>query len=89
MEPIRVRVSRIMDFGTIVSIIGVDLESNKPVVVHVDHRPFQTIWDTWKAANFPQPIEFDADCLTLNLDIDIDLDADTDDSGPAALPPAA
>ena len=50
MEPIRIRVTRIIDFGTIVSIVGVDLESNAPVMVHVDHLPFQVIWDTWKAA---------------------------------------
>jgi len=72
MEPVRIRVTRIMDFGTIVSIIGTDIESNQPVVVHVDHRPFQAIRDTWKAMNFPQPVEFDADCLTLNLDVELD-----------------
>jgi hypothetical protein len=31
MEPIRIRVTRIIDFGTIISIVGVDLESNAPV----------------------------------------------------------
>ena len=72
MEPIRIRVSRIMDFGTIVSIIGTDLSSNKPVMVHVDHRPFQAIWDTWKHANFPQPVAFDAERMTLNLEVDLD-----------------
>ena len=72
MEPIRIRVTRIMDFGTIVSIVGTDAVSNKPIMVHVDHRPFQAIWDTWKAANFPQPIAFDAERLTLNLDVELD-----------------
>jgi hypothetical protein len=72
MEPIRIRVTRIIDFGTIVSIVGIDLESNAPVMVHVDHRPFQTIRDTWKAANFPQPITFDAENLTLNLGLEPD-----------------
>ena len=72
MEPIRIRVTRIMDFGTIVSIVGTDIVSNKPIMVHVDHRPFQAIWDTWKAANFPQPIAFDAERLTLNLDVELD-----------------
>jgi hypothetical protein len=76
MEPIRIRVTRIMDFGTIVSIVGTDMVSNKPVMVHVDHRPFQAIWDTWKAANFPQPIAFDAERLTLNLDVELDEFAD-------------
>jgi hypothetical protein len=77
MEPIRIRVTRIIDFGTIVSIVGTDVSSSKPIMVHVDHRPFQAIWDTWKAANFPQPIEFDAERLTLNLDVELD-DADFD-----------
>lgn len=72
MEPIRIRVTRIMDFGTIVSIVGTDIVSNKPIMVHVDHRPFQAIWDTWKSANFPQPISFDAERLTLNLDVELD-----------------
>jgi hypothetical protein len=72
MEPIRIRVTRIMDFGTIVSIVGTDIVSNKPIMVHVDHRPFQAIWDTWKAANFPQPIAFDAERLTLNLDVELE-----------------
>jgi hypothetical protein len=76
MEPIRIRVTRIMDFGTIVSIVGTDIVSNKPIMVHVDHRPFQAIWDTWKAANFPQPIAFDAERLTLNLDVELDEFAD-------------
>ena len=77
MEPIRIRVSRIIDFGTIVSIVGTDTSSQKPVVVHVDHRPFQSIWETWRAAGFEQPISFDAERLTLNLDLDPD-DADID-----------
>jgi hypothetical protein len=77
MEPVRIRVNRILDFGTIVSIVGVDTDSNEPVVVHVDHRPFQAIWDAWKAANFPQPITFDADNLTLNLGLDPDEEPET------------
>jgi hypothetical protein len=83
MEPIRIRVTRIIDFGTIVSIVGTDLDSNKPIMVHVDHRPFQSIWDTWKAANFPQPIAFDAERLTLNLEVETD-ETDDMDSGVAA-----
>ena len=78
MEPIRIRVSRIIDFGTIVSIVGVDLTSSRSVVVHVDHRPFQSIWETWQAAGFSQPITFDAERLTLNLDMNPD-DSGEDD----------
>ena len=76
MEPIRIRVTRIMDFGSIVSIIGTDMQSNKPIMVHVDHRPFEAIWNTWKSANFPQPIAFDAEHLTLDLAIEPDDDGD-------------
>ena len=83
MEPIRIRVTRIIDFGTIVSIVGTDVDSKKPIMVHVDHRPFQSIWDTWKAANFPQPIAFDAERLTLNLEVETD-ETDDLDSGFAA-----
>jgi len=74
MDPIRIRVTRIMDFGTIVSIVGVDAVSGKPIVVHVDHRPFQAILGGWKATGFSQPIAFDADRLTLNLNLDADDD---------------
>jgi len=43
MEPVRVRVSRIIDFGRTVSIVGIDLTSNEPVTIHVDHRPFDVV----------------------------------------------
>jgi hypothetical protein len=40
MQPMRMRVDRVIDFGTIVSLVGIDLETARPVTVHVDHRPF-------------------------------------------------
>ena len=76
MSPIKVRVTKIMDFGTVVSIIGVDTESQRSVVIHVDHRPFQAIWNAWRKEGFPQPVAFDAHKLTLNLAIDPDLPTD-------------
>ena len=86
MDPIRIRVSRIIDFGTIVSIVGDDITSKRPVTIHVDHRPFQSFWETWKSAGQPQPIEFDADRLTLNLDLEPDEEVSPDEThdGPAA-----
>lgn len=77
MQPIRIRVSRIIDHGTVVSIVGTDSESNELVVVHVDHRPFQVIWDAWRAEGFPQPVTFDAERLTLNLGIEPDEEPET------------
>jgi hypothetical protein len=74
MVPVRIRVTRIMDFGTIVSIVGLDLETNQTVMVHIDHRPFAQIWQDWKALGFPQPITFDAERLTIKLDPELDDD---------------
>ena len=82
MNAIRVRVTRIIDFGAIVSVVGIDLASNQPVMVHVDHRPFQMIWNTWKAANFPEPLQFDAERLTLNVEMDTD-ESGEDEASPA------
>jgi hypothetical protein len=69
MKPLRIRIDRIADFGTIVSLIGVDTETTRPVTVHVDHRPFASFWEAWREADFPQPIEYDADRLLLHLDM--------------------
>ena len=69
MRPMWVRIDRIVDFGTIVSLIGTDLDSAKPVTIHVDHRPFTTFWEAWREAGFPQPIEYAADRLLLSLDM--------------------
>jgi hypothetical protein len=73
MEPVRVRVTRILDFGSIVSIVGID-QDGKSVAIHVDHRPFQAILDGWKAVGVRQPIAFDAEHLTLDLNIGVDGD---------------
>ena len=76
MKPLRIRISRIIDHGTIVSLVGVDSETDKPVTVHVDHRPFASFWEAWREAGFPQPIEYAADRLLLHLDMLPDGDAD-------------
>jgi hypothetical protein len=69
MQPLRIRVERVVDFGTIVSLVGVDTETQQRVTVHVDHRPFEAFWQAWREAGFPQPIEYDAERLTLRLDM--------------------
>ena len=40
MQPLRIRIDRIIDFGTVVSLVGVDTKTAMPVTIHVDHRPF-------------------------------------------------
>lgn len=78
MDPIRIRVARVIDFGKVVSVLGVDLETDKIVVVHIDHRPLDVILDSWKAPDFAQPLSFDADQLTLSLNM---APAEGDDGG--------
>jgi hypothetical protein len=76
MKPLRIRIDRIVDFGTIVSLIGVDTAADQPVTIHVDHRPFASFWEAWREAGFPQPIEYAADQLMLYLEMLPDEDAD-------------
>jgi hypothetical protein len=76
MKPLRIGINRIVDFGTVVSLVGIDTETAMPVTIHVDHRPFAAFWQAWWEAGFPQPIEYEADRLLLHLDMMPDDDAD-------------
>ena len=69
MKPFRIRVNRLIDFGAIVTLIGVDAEASKPVTVHVDYRPFDVVWAAWRDIGSKQPIEYAADGLTLSLGV--------------------
>ncbi len=69
MQPLRIRIDRIVDFGTVVSLVGVDTSTDLPVTIHVDHRPFAAFWQAWWEAGLPQPVEYDADRLMLRLDM--------------------
>jgi hypothetical protein len=72
MKPSRIRVDRVIDFGTIVSLIGIDAETGKPVTVHVDYRPFDVVWVAWQDVGSKQPIEYAANGLTLDLGLPAD-----------------
>jgi hypothetical protein len=76
MQPLRIRIDRIVDFGTVVSLVGIDTETAKPVIIHVDHRPFAAFWQAWYEAGFPQPVEYEADRPMLHLDMLTADDAD-------------
>jgi hypothetical protein len=67
MQPLRIRVDRIVDFGTVVSLVGIDTETTEPVAIHIDHRPFACFWQAWHDAGLPQPVEYEADRLLLRL----------------------
>ena len=69
MKPFRIRVNRLIDFGAIVTLIGVDAEASKPVTIHVDYRPFDVVWAAWGDVGSKQPIEYAADGLTLTLGV--------------------
>jgi hypothetical protein len=72
MKPFRIRVNRLIDFGAIVTLIGVDAESTKPVTIHVDYRPFDVVWAAWQDIGSKQPIEYAAEGLTLALGVAAD-----------------
>ena len=69
MQPLSIRLNRIVDFGVVVSLVGIDIGTNMPVSIHVDHRPFpivrKALWD----AGLPPPIEYAARRLLLHLDM--------------------
>src|SRR5260370_2980270 len=77
MQPLRIRIDRIVDFGTVVSLVGVDTETAMAVTIHVDHRPFASFWEAWRDAGLPQPIEYATDRLMLHLDMLPTADAET------------
>jgi hypothetical protein len=72
MKPFRIRVDRVIDFGAIMSLIGIDAETGRPVTVHVDHRPFDVVWAAWQDVGSKQPIEYAAYGLTLDLGLPAD-----------------
>ena len=55
MQPLRIRIDRVVDFGTVVSLAGVDTETARLVTIHVDHRPFAVFWKAWNDAGLPLP----------------------------------
>jgi hypothetical protein len=69
MQSLRLRIDRIVDFGTVVSLVGIDTETTEAVTVHVDQRPFAAFWATWREMGSPPPVEYTAERLILQLDM--------------------
>jgi len=69
MKPACIEIHRIADFVRIVSLIGVDIDVDQPITIHVDHRSFAAFWEAWCEADFPQPSEYVANRLTIHLEV--------------------
>ena len=69
MQPLSIRIDRIVDFGTVVSLVGFDTKAAMPVTIHIDYRPFSSFSEAWREGGLPQPIEYAADRLMLRLDM--------------------
>ena len=67
MYAVRMHVDRVIDFGTIVTLVGIDLETEKPVSIHVDLRPLAELDQATLDAGLQRPIMYDACGCTLTL----------------------
>lgn len=76
MKPLRIRIDRIVDFGKVVCLVGIDTATLMAVTIHVDHRPFAAVRKALREAGLPRPIEYEASRLLLHLDLVPDQDAD-------------
>ena len=70
MDPLQLSVHRIVDFGTVFSLVGSDIE------IQVDHRPFAAFCRAWQDAGFPQPLTCEESGCTLSLDRASELDGE-------------
>ena len=69
MQPLRVRITRIIDCGTIVSLLGTDTETDRPVAIHVDHRSLPEQARAYRNTDPRQRIEYAAEGLLLHLNM--------------------
>jgi hypothetical protein len=72
MDSIRIRLKRVIDFGPVVSLSGVDVATEQPMTVHIDCRPSPSMIVTWPAGRRTKPVTFDAENLVLSIDLGVD-----------------
>jgi hypothetical protein len=77
MHAMRIRVDRVVDFGTSVSLIGIESDTEQPIAVHLDYMPIAACSLAQHEAESLLPIEYDARGLTLTLDFTSELEAET------------
>ena len=69
MQPLRIRIERIVDFTEVVSLVGIDIQTGLPVTIHVDYRPFAEVYPKLQQGGLPDPIEYAAERLMALLDM--------------------
>jgi hypothetical protein len=69
LQPLRICIERIVDFGAVVSLVGIDAEITKPVAIHIDHRPFAVFRRALQEAGLTPSTEYAANRLMLHLDL--------------------
>src|SRR5690348_11287516 len=69
LQPLRIRIDRIIDFTVIVSLVGIDAETTNPVAVHIDHRPFAVFRRALQEAGLAPSTEYVANQLMLHRDL--------------------
>src|ERR1051326_4861189 len=68
LQPLRIRIDRIVDFTVIVSLVGIDAETTKPIAVYIDHRPFAVFRRALQETGLAPLSEYAANQLMLHLD---------------------
>lgn len=65
-RPVHIR--RIIDHGSVVSLLGTYEDDGSRARITFDHRPFVRFWQDWAAAGHPQPVFHDADEAQLRFE---------------------
>ena len=69
MHAMCIRVDRVVDFGTSVSLIGIENDTEQPIAVPLDYMPIAACSLAQHEPESPRPIEYDARGLMLTLDL--------------------
>lgn len=57
----RLRIDGFVDHGSVVQLVGHDLDTDRFTIIGFDRRPFEAFWLDWHAAGRPNPVAFDPD----------------------------
>lgn len=69
MDTIRIRLHRVVDFGPVVSMTGVELATQQPITVHLDYRTSESDCVTWRSHVSDEAIIIDVDRIFLSIDL--------------------